>query len=152
MRCSRSCRCRLASRWRPSASTTRRTRRRSQRASSRSLADRELVELASALVAIDSVNPDLVPGGAGEAEIAAFVAGWLDRAGLEVDVVESHEGRPSVIGIARGTGGGRALLLNGHVDTVSVDGMDEPFAPRVADGRLYGRGAYDMKAAVAAAM
>jgi acetylornithine deacetylase/succinyl-diaminopimelate desuccinylase-like protein len=116
------------------------------------VADRELVDLASALVAIDSVNPDLVPGGAGEGEIAAFVAGWLDRAGLEVEVVESREGRPSVIGIARGTGGGRTLLLNGHLDTVSVDGMDEPFSPRVADGRLHGRGAYDMKAAVAAAM
>ena len=45
----------------------------------------EVAELARSLVAIDSVNPELVPGGAGEAEIAAAVAAWLERAGLDVD-------------------------------------------------------------------
>jgi len=115
------------------------------------VADATLVELTSALVAIDSVNPDLAPGGAGEREAAGFVAGWLRDHGLEVEVV-GDAARPSVIAAARGTGGGRTLLLNGHLDTVGVAGMDAPHEPRVEDGRLYGRGSYDMKAAVAAAM
>ncbi len=109
-------------------------------------------ELVASLVAIDSVNPDLVPGGAGEAEMAAFVAGWLHNAGLEVEVDEAAPGRPSVIGVARGTGGGRSLMLNAHMDTVGVDGMERPFEPVVRNGRMYGRGAYDMKAGLAACM
>lgn len=64
------------------------------------MSETELAHLASPLVAIDSVNPALVPGGAGEREIASFVAGWLDRAGLTVETVASPPGRPSVIGIA----------------------------------------------------
>jgi acetylornithine deacetylase len=110
-------------------------------------------ELTAALVAIDSVNPSLVPRGAGESEIAAFIAGWSRQAGLEVDVLEGTQGRPSVVVRARGTGGGRTLMLCGHVDTVTVEGMTHaPFAPRVDGDRLYGRGAYDMKAGVAAAL
>jgi acetylornithine deacetylase len=109
-------------------------------------------ELVGALVSIDSVNPDLVPGGAGEAEVAAFVADWLRDAGLDVELDEAAPGRPSVVGIARGTGGGRSLMLNGHLDTVGVDGMERPFEPAARDGRLYGRGGYDMKAGVAACM
>jgi len=106
----------------------------------------------SALVAIDSVNPDLVPGGAGEAEIAEFVAAWLGEAGLDVEVDEAAPGRPSVVAVARGTGGGASLMLNAHMDTVGVEGMERPFEPVVRDGRLYGRGAYDMKASLAACM
>jgi acetylornithine deacetylase len=112
----------------------------------------EVAELAAALVRIDSVNPALIAGAAGEAEVARFVSGWLERAGLEVEVVEPAAGRPSVIGVARGTGGGRALLLNAHLDTVGVQAMETPFDARVEDGRLYGRGSYDMKGALAAAM
>ena len=104
------------------------------------------------LVAINSINPDLVPDGAGEGEIARFVAGWLGRAGLDVTLDEPVAGRPSVIAVARGTGGGRSLMLNAHMDTVGVAGMDRPFAPSVEDGRLYGRGAYDMKGSLAAIM
>jgi acetylornithine deacetylase len=111
-----------------------------------------VAELGAELVRIDSVNPDLVAGGAGEAEIARFVAGWLERAGLEVAVDEVAPGRPNVVAVARGTGGGRSLLLNAHMDTVGVAGMDAPFEPRVEEGRLYGRGAYDMKASLAAIM
>ncbi len=110
----------------------------------------ELPRLAAELVAIDSVNPDLVPGGAGERAIARFVLAWLRDAGLEVEVV--GDDRPSVVGIARGSGGGRSLMLNAHTDTVGVGGMEAPFVPRVEDGRLYGRGAYDMKASLAAIM
>jgi acetylornithine deacetylase len=112
----------------------------------------ESTELVSALVAIDSVNPDLVPGGTGETEIAAFVADWLRGAGLEVEVDEPVPGRPSVVAVARGSGGGRSLMLNAHMDTVGVEGMAAPFEPVVRDGRLHGRGAYDMKGSLAACM
>lgn len=111
-----------------------------------------VVELTSALVAIDSVNPSLEPGGAGESEAAAFVADWARDAGLQVELVEATPGRPSVVACARGSGGGRSLLLCGHLDTVGVGGMEAPFEPRVDGDRLYGRGAYDMKAGVAAAL
>lgn len=110
--------------------------------------DSELTELAAQLVAIDSVNPALVAGGKGERELAAFVAGWCADRGLEVEVVGGE--RPSVIATRRGSGGGRSLLLNGHLDTVGIAGMEAPHEPRVEEGRLYGRGAYDMKGAVAA--
>ena len=111
-----------------------------------------LDRLVAQLVAIDSVNPALVPGGAGEAAIAGFVADWLRGAGLEVVVDEPVAGRPSVVGFARGRGAGRSLMLCAHVDTVGVEGMAEPFAARVDGRRLYGRGAYDMKGGLAACM
>jgi acetylornithine deacetylase len=113
---------------------------------------RELAELLAQLVAIDSVNPSLVAGGAGEGEIAAFVAGWLEGAGLDVSVREAAPGRPNVIATARGTGGGRSLVLNAHTDTVGVVGMADPHRPRVEGDRLYGRGAADMKAGLAGVM
>lgn len=112
----------------------------------------ELIPLLSALVAIDSINPDLVPGAAGEAQIARYVADWLAVAGLEVTIDEPAPGRPNVIGIVRGAGGGRTLMLNAHMDTVGVAGMADPFTPRVEGNRLYGRGAYDMKGSLAACM
>ncbi len=112
----------------------------------------EIVELLRQLVAIDSINPDLVPGGIGEEKIARFIAGWFERAGLEVVWDEPVPGRPNVIGIARGTGGGRSLLLNAHMDTVGVVGMERPHDPYIQDNRLYGRGAYDMKGGLAAIM
>jgi acetylornithine deacetylase len=114
--------------------------------------ERDLVELLSALVRIDSINPDLVAGAAGEGEIARFVAGWLEDAGLEVEVEEVAPGRYNAVGISRGSGGGRTLLLNAHMDTVGVAGMGRPFEARVRDGRLYGRGSYDMKAGLVAIM
>jgi acetylornithine deacetylase len=112
----------------------------------------ELSELISELVAIDSVNPDLIAGAAGEGEIARYVAAWLERAGLEVELEEVASGRFNAVGIARGRGGGRSLMLNAHMDTVGVGGMERPHDPYVEDGRLYGRGAYDMKASLAASM
>jgi acetylornithine deacetylase len=112
----------------------------------------DLAELVSELVAIDSVNPDLIAGAAGEGEIARFVAAWLERAGLEVELEEVAPGRFNAVGIARGRGGGRSLMLNAHMDTVGVGGMERPHEPYVEDGRLYGRGAYDMKASLAASM
>ena len=111
-----------------------------------------LTELTAELVRIDSVNPDLVEGGAGEGEIGRFVADWLQNAGLEVETEEVAPERVNVVGTARGSGGGRTLLLNAHMDTVGVAGMDRPLDPRSEDGRLYGRGAFDMKASLAAIM
>ncbi|GAA5047326.1 acetylornithine deacetylase [Thermocatellispora tengchongensis] len=111
------------------------------------------VDLLADLIAIESVNPALVPGGAGEARIAAYCADWLVAHGFEVHRLEAHPGRPSVVGIARGTGGGRSLLLNGHVDTVTLAGYDgEPLTPYREDGKIFGRGAFDMKSGVAAMM
>src|SRR3954470_192586 len=112
----------------------------------------DVASLVSELVAIDSVNPSLVAGGAGEAAIAAFIAGWAREAGLEAQLLEGTPGRPTALVRARGTGGGRTLLLCGHVDTVNVEGMTDPHAPRIDGDRLWGRGAYDMKAGVAAAL
>jgi acetylornithine deacetylase len=76
------------------------------------------------------------------------VAAWCEGRGLEVEVVGGE--RPSVIAIRRGSGGGRSLLLNGHLDTVGAGRMDRPHEPWVDSGRLYGRGSYDMKGALAA--
>jgi acetylornithine deacetylase len=104
------------------------------------------------LVAIDSVNPDLVPGGAGEAAIAEYVARWLAARGLDVERDEAAPGRTSVVATARGSGGGRSLMLCAHLDTVGVAGMEAPFDPRVDGGRMHGRGTYDMKGGLAAAM
>src|SRR4051812_43469164 len=112
----------------------------------------DLIDLLCRLVAIDSVNPSLVPGGAGEAAIARQVVEWARASALEAEVLEATPARPSVIVRARGRGGGRTLLLCGHLDTVGVEGMADPHAPRVEGDRLHGRGAYDMKAGVAAAL
>mgnify|MGYP006308028167 CR=1 FL=1 len=113
---------------------------------------REAVELARERVRVESVNPALDPGGSGEGEIAALVAGWLDDAGLEVEVREPRPGRPSVVGRLRGRGDGPSLMLNAHMDTVGVEGMEDPFSARLEEGRIHGRGAYDMKGALAACM
>ena len=112
----------------------------------------ELTDLAGRLVAVESVNPDLVPGGGGEGAVARVAAEWLEGAGLDVSREEVAPGRWNVVAVARGSGGGRTLLLNGHLDTVGTAGMERPLEPRVEDGRLYGRGAYDMKTSVAAMM
>jgi acetylornithine deacetylase len=109
-----------------------------------------VADLLARLVAIDSRNPALAPGAPGEAALATAVADFLRAAGLEVAWVEPQPDRPSVVGRLRGTGGGRALLLNGHLDTVGFGGMADPTVPRIDNGRLYGRGAYDMKGGLAA--
>ena len=112
----------------------------------------DVVALLRDLVAIDSVNPSLVPDGAGEREIAAYVSGWASRAGLGAEVLEATSGRPSVVVRSGRRGDGRTLLLCGHLDTVGLDGMSDPLEPRVDGDRLYGRGAYDMKGGLAAAL
>jgi acetylornithine deacetylase/succinyl-diaminopimelate desuccinylase family protein len=108
------------------------------------------IDLLSRLVAIDSVNPSLVPGAPGERAVAAEVANVLRSGGLDVEVTDAAPGRPNVVGVLRGRTPGRSLMLCGHLDTVGVAGMTAPFDPAQRDGRLYGRGAQDMKGGVAA--
>jgi acetylornithine deacetylase len=112
----------------------------------------DVADLVSRLVEIESINPDVVAGGSGETAIARFVAEWCERAGLDTKLEEATPGRPNVIAVAPGSSGGRSLMLNAHTDTVGVAGMTDPFAPRIENGRLYGRGAYDMKGSLAACM
>lgn len=111
------------------------------------------LELLRQLVRIDSVNPDLVPGAAGESAIADFVGDWLGARGFTIHRLEERPGRPSVVAVAAGTGAGRSLMLNGHLDIVTLTGYDgEPLDPVETDGKLFGRGTFDMKAGIAAMM
>jgi acetylornithine deacetylase len=112
----------------------------------------ELGALTAELVAADSVNPGLVPGAAGEGAVGELVATWARAAGLEVELEEALPGRANVIVRTRGRRGGRRLLFNGHLDTVGVTGIARPFEPELKEGRLFGRGAYDMKGGLAAAL
>ena len=112
----------------------------------------DVLELLRELVGIESVNPELVSGAQGEAEVARFVAGWCREAGLDVEVEEVAPGRPNVVAVARGSCGGRTLLLNAHTDTVGLGGPRASARAVLEDGRVYGRGAYDMKAGLAACM
>ena len=118
----------------------------------------EVDTLTRRLVAIDATNPSLVPGGAGEREIARCVADWLRARGFEVRLIGGDQARPSVLAHRRGTGSGRSLLLAGHLDTVGGEGTgasgagaNAPGADAAAD-RIIGRGAYDMAGGLAAAM
>lgn len=108
----------------------------------------DVVALTAELVAIDSVSPSLVPAAAGEAAIAAFVSARLARAGFAVRSV-GPPSRPSVIAVHEGSRPGRTVVLNGHLDTVGVEGMATPFEPRVEGQRMTGRGTSDMKGGVA---
>lgn len=111
-----------------------------------------LIEALAEMVRIPSINPDLVPGAAGEREQAEAIAARLRRTpGIDVELQDAGGGRPNVIAAA-GRGAGRTLMLNGHIDTVGVAGMADPFTPRVEGDRLYGRGTYDMKGPMAVAL
>jgi succinyl-diaminopimelate desuccinylase len=116
----------------------------------------EVVELTRTLVRIPSVYRPGDPDGT-EARVAAFVEAWLRREGFEVEVQEVAPGRPNVIGwIGEKTAGTKTLLLEGHTDVVTEGDAGEwswpPFGGELVDGRIYGRGAADMKGGLAAAM
>ncbi len=106
----------------------------------------------SDLVSIESVNPSLVPGGGGEERIARYVSAFLTAAGFNVQLEELGAGRFNATGLLEGQRSGPRLMLNGHLDTVGTGGMEQPFSPRVENGRLYGRGALDMKGGITAAL
>lgn len=108
------------------------------------------VQLTQQLIAVDSVSPSLAPGAPGEAEVIALARGRLARSGFAVHTVESSDpARPNLVAVRDGSRPGRAIVLNGHVDTVPVEGMPDPFTPRIEGARLYGRGSSDMKGGVA---
>jgi len=105
------------------------------------------------LIRINSINPSLSPEGKGEVAIGVYVADALNQLGLDVSTHEIEAGRVNVVGVLPGSGAGRSLLLNAHMDTVGVEGMTiDPFGGEIRDGRLYGRGAQDMKGSLAAMM
>jgi acetylornithine deacetylase len=111
----------------------------------------DAVALTRALVRLDSRNPTLVAGAPGEAAIARLLADVLDAWGFRVELQEAAPGRPNVVARAGAARTGRSLMFNGHLDVVGVDGMvHAPFDADERDGRLFGRGASDMKAGVAA--
>lgn len=111
------------------------------------------IELTTKLVSINSVNSSLIPGAAGEGEIADYCMRWFEHHDFEAHRLESIPGRPSVVGVLKGSGDGKSLMLNGHIDTVTLAGYDgDPLNPKIEDGKLYGRGSFDMKSGVAAMM
>ena len=111
----------------------------------------DLLNLWQDLIKIESVNPSLSRKGTGEAAIARYIGDYLEKLGLAVQLQEIEKNRVNVIGVLKGTGGGPSLMLNGHTDTVSADTTEmDPFAAEEKDGKIYGRGALDMKAGVAA--
>src|SRR5579871_2762922 len=111
-----------------------------------------IVRHLEALVRIPSVNPDLVPGAAGEAETARYLAEVCQTLGMKAKIEMAAPGRPNVIAVLPGADPkrGHSLMINGHTDTVGDAGMEAPFEPRVEGDRLYGRGSNDMKAGLAA--
>lgn len=111
-----------------------------------------LVATLTDLVRIDSVNPSLIPGAAGEAAVARYTADQLGRLGMTVATLEATARRPSVVGRLRGSGDGRSLMLNAHMDTVGFEGMAYALMPVVRAGRMYGRGTFDMKGSLAACL
>jgi acetylornithine deacetylase/succinyl-diaminopimelate desuccinylase-like protein len=114
--------------------------------------DREaIIEAAAEMIRIPSINPDLVEDGEGETELSHAIATRLQSTpGIDVELQLAANGRMNVIAAA-GRGPGRTLMLNGHIDTVGVEGMVDPYNPKVDGNKLYGRGSYDMKAAMACA-
>ncbi len=105
------------------------------------------------MIKIDSVNPSLVPGAAGETEIAEYLREWMNAQGLKTELTMVEPGRPNVVGVLKGTGGGKSLMFNGHIDTVGADYMTiAPYDPKIEKNKLYGRGSFDMKGGLAASM
>lgn len=110
--------------------------------------ENRLITLLTELVAINSINRTLSEG-PGEREIAEFIARHLNDLQLDTAIHDIGPDQRNVIAIIAGEDRRRSLLLNAHLDTIGVDGMDQPFTLARKEDRLYGRGTYDMKGSVA---
>jgi acetylornithine deacetylase len=111
----------------------------------------DAVALLRELVRVDSRNPSLAPGAPAEGPIAHVLVDAFRAWGVDAKVQDALPGRPNVVATIKGTGGGKSLMFNGHIDVVDVAGMvHPPFDANEKDGRLYGRGSSDMKGGVAA--
>jgi acetylornithine deacetylase/succinyl-diaminopimelate desuccinylase-like protein len=110
--------------------------------------ENKIVHLLSELVRINSVNLTLSQG-PGENEIAKFIRNRLEQLGIRSEIQAVTPDRSNVIAMVSGSTKRKSLLLNGHLDTVGVDGMDDPFILKQEGDRLYGRGAFDMKGSLA---
>jgi acetylornithine deacetylase len=108
------------------------------------------LKLLEELVAIDSVNSTLVPGAGGEQRAAEHVQKFLRARGIAAEREQVAPGRPNVIATIGPANGTPALIFVAHIDTVGAGDMPDPFTPRIRDGKLYGRGALDIKSGVAA--
>jgi len=104
------------------------------------------------LIRIASINPTLVSGGSGEQAIAEQLCGLLKSEGIRSELQTVAPGRFNVLAEVQGSSPGPRVLLNGHLDTVSIAGMKQPLVPVLKEGRVYGRGAQDMKGGLAAAV
>ena len=111
----------------------------------------ELAELTAALVRAESVNPALDRAGSGEAPAVRVAVQWAESQGLRVELDELAPGRVNLL-VLGGDVGGSTVMLLGHLDSVGGAAMADPFSGVVRDGCVHGRGAYDMKGAVAAAL
>ena len=113
---------------------------------SEALSPKAVLALLQQLIRIPSVNPTLVPDEAhGEAAIAAFASDWLAQHGLRSWLEEPKADRPNAVAEV-GDGNGPTLVFCAHLDTVGTSGMTiPPFEPRLENGKVFGRGSYDMK-------
>lgn len=114
----------------------------------------DATSIAQALVQINSADPSGGSiSGPGETAIARYITAWLEHRDIDCHWIEPTPGRPWVVGAVKGTVGGQNLMLNGHIDTVTLLGYDrDPLKGNIRDGKLYGRGAADMKGGVAASL
>ncbi|MTB09428.1 MAG: M20/M25/M40 family metallo-hydrolase, partial [Actinobacteria bacterium] len=111
------------------------------------------VELLCALTEINSVNSTLVPGAPGEAEIADFIGQWFSDRNFEVTRLEATPGRPSIVACSKGATTDSKIMLNGHIDTVTIASYEGDGLEAIRkDGNVYGRGTFDMKGGLAAQM
>jgi acetylornithine deacetylase len=109
------------------------------------------IELLKDLVKVDSVNPSLVLDASGEQHVARLLTAAIQGGiGLRVREQIVVPGRPNIVAELEGAAPGRSLMFCGHIDTVGVAGMANPFSGEERDGRIYGRGSQDMKGGIAA--
>src|SRR5687768_9271939 len=111
-----------------------------------------IVKTLTELVAINSINPAFSDGTTSEAAVAAHVAELCRTLGMDVEILEFERDRSSVVAHLRGAGGGKSLMLNGHLDTVGVEDMAAPFHAQQRDGKVFGRATYDMKGGITACL